>query len=383
MNSNDIFPSKLATGDYFCNRTKERQLLADNIRKSRHTVLVSPRRYGKSSLVHYVISELNLPCTAIDLFLAHNDRSITKRLISGIAEALSIIMPVEQKALKVIKQFFKGFHASMEWGTFNLELTHREGEIDAVDQVYNALKGLAQLADKQNQKIIIFIDEFQDIAVAESAKSIQGAIRHVAQETDSLMFIFSGSNRHFLLELFDDRSMPLYMLCDKIHLDRMQSTDYHPHIQKLAMQKWGQELSERVLLKALTLAELHPFYVNLLLNKLWQGSYPEDSDHVETVWQQCMEDEQRRIRAELEKLSRNQQEALKILAKYPTPEPTGRDFSHKSQLAASSLHQTFKALFEHDVVFRVTQSDPNINILKPNQVRVLDPLIAYYLKTYF
>ena len=120
----------------------------------------------------------------------------------------------------------------MQYSVFKIELAADQGEIDPVDQVYSSLSALAKLAKSVNQKAVIFIDEFQDIAETASSKPIQGAIRHIAQDTSELTFIFSGSNRHLLLELFDDKSMPLYMLCDKLHLERIRSDDYMPHIQK-------------------------------------------------------------------------------------------------------------------------------------------------------
>ena len=97
--SNDIFPSKLALGEQFCNRVDERQLLKSNIKKCRPTVLISPRRYGKSSLVHQVVSELNLPYASVDLFLAHNDLAITKRILQGVSEIVSNILPPREKLL--------------------------------------------------------------------------------------------------------------------------------------------------------------------------------------------------------------------------------------------------------------------------------------------
>ena len=379
--SNDIFPSKLALGDQFCNRVKERRELADKVSKVRHTVLVSPRRYGKSSLVYYVISELKLPFVSVDLFLAHDDKTVTKRILEGISASLSQILPASNQTIEKVKKIFSKFHASLNLGLFQIELMNENAEIDAVDQIYSALTALESMAVQEKKKMIIFIDEFQDIAVAQSARSIQGAIRHVAQASQQLMFIFSGSNRHLLETLFNDKSMPLYMLCDKIYLERMSSQDYQPHLQKLAIKKWKKELSEPVLQRIFSLTELHPFYVNLLCHKVWQDAYPTTSV-VEACWEACTQEEIRRIRAELEKLSRNQQTVMKALALEPTTAPSGLAFSIKAGIAISSLHQAIKALYDKDMVYEVKDQDPLVSFLQKGQVRVLDPLISYYLKKY-
>ena len=76
----DYFPTKLATGKAFCNRLNEINFISDNINKCRHTVIYSPRRYGKSSLVNKVVTDKKLPNATIDLFLAHDDKMINKRI---------------------------------------------------------------------------------------------------------------------------------------------------------------------------------------------------------------------------------------------------------------------------------------------------------------
>ena len=74
----DIFPSKLATGAQFCNRTQEINSLTNSITLGRHTVLISPRRYGKTSLANKVVEEGHLAFASIDLFLAHTDQTKVK-----------------------------------------------------------------------------------------------------------------------------------------------------------------------------------------------------------------------------------------------------------------------------------------------------------------
>ena len=105
----DYFPSKLALGKQFCNRVNEKALLHANIENGRHTVLIAPRRYGKSSLVFKVAEETNYPLASIDLFLAYDDKAITKRMLNGISQCLSQIMPLKQKVLDKLQSLFNHF----------------------------------------------------------------------------------------------------------------------------------------------------------------------------------------------------------------------------------------------------------------------------------
>lgn len=378
----DYFPSKLAQGLQFCNRLKEKNLLHENIKKSRHTVLIAPRRYGKSSLVFKVVAESDIPLASIDLFLAHDDKAVTKRILMGIGQGVSQIIPIEQKVLAKLQGIFNKFRVSLTAGGFSIDASVETAGFDPVDQVFSALKGLAELAKQQKKKIIIFIDEFQDISEANSSKSIQGAIRHVAQETSSIVFVFSGSNRRLLMELFDDKSKPLYMLCDMLHLDRMIANDYLPHIQKLAKKKWGKELSKMVFDKIVSLTELHPYYVNLLCHELWKLEQLPEIEHVFTCWQDCYSMHEDRLIADLEKLTTKQQDILKTLAIHPSIEPTGQSFVNASKTPASTINQTIRSLLNKDMVYKVKQFDDALPQLIQHQLRVLDPLLAYALKKY-
>lgn len=396
----DYFPSKLAKAPRFCNRTVERESLNNNIRLGRHTVVVSPRRYGKSSLVHQTVLDMGIPCAAIDLFLAHDSKAITKRILDGISNVISEFIPLSQKALQVAQSFFSHFKVNLETNGFGIQFSHETSGFDPVEQVYDALKSLTRLAESKKKRVLLFFDEFQDIASADNSRSIQGAIRNIAQDTSSLVFVFSGSNRHLLLELFDDKNKPLYMLCDKMNLNRMSSKDYKPYIQEAAKDVWGTTIEDVVLNKILTLAELHPFYVNLLCHELWKekspptGKKPQtfgdddtygkipDVDDVTQAWIACYETEERRLVSELENLTTNQQDILKAIAQNPIDEPNSQKFLMAAGLPLSSVRTGIKSLVEKDMLYRVQKEDANIPNLKKGQYRVLDPLLAYALRKY-
>lgn len=378
----DYFPAKLAQGAQFCNRAQEKAALQENINKSRHTVLIAPRRYGKSSLVLKVVAESAIPLASVDLFLAHDDNAVTKRILVGISQGVSQIMSVDQKILAKLQAIFSNFRVSLSAEGFSVEASIATTGFDPVDQIFSALKSFNELAKQQRQKVILFIDEFQDIREARSSKSIQGAIRHVAQETSNIVFIFSGSNRRLLTELFDDKSKPLYMLCDMLHLDRMSSIDYLPHLRRLAKQRWKEELSEMVFTKIMALTELHPYYVNLLCHELWKLDHLPTIDDVFACWQECYITHEERLIAELEKLTAKQQDILKALAMNPVVEPTGHNFVSASKTSASTINQTIRTLVNKDMVYKVKLFDAALPNLQLGQLRVLDPLLSYALKKY-
>jgi hypothetical protein len=379
----DYFPSKLATGRAFCNRIDELRQLKSNINKCRHTVIYSPRRYGKSSLVNRVVTDLHLPYATIDLFLAHDDKMITKRIMIGISSIISQILTPSEKILKKVQEHFRNFKVTLGAKGFYIENSFSSftaNSYDAVDQIHEALNILDSIAIEKSCKVIIFFDEFQDIINSESSKSIQGAVRNIAQSTNNIVFIFSGSYQHMLAELFDDKSKPLYMLCDKIYLERIFAIEYKKHINELALLRWKHTIDSITLEKILNLCEAHAFYVNMLCNILFgQNNIPSLID-VDNAWNLCQEIELRRIVSDIQSLSTNQQDILRLIATHNPIEPTGAHFSQIASKANSTIRQCTNVLLNKDFIYKVTANDPELPYIKIGQYRVLDPLISVTLR---
>ncbi len=233
------------------------------------------------------------------------------------------------------------------------------------------LKHYHKLAVKQKKQVVILLDEFQNIALTNNAKAIQGAIRSLAQATKHISFIFSGSSRKMLSHMFDDRNQPLYMLCKKLYLERIRKEHYVDYIQSAVKSKWKSKLDEMVIDRILTLTECHPFYVNLLCSDLWGKKDKPDLQAVDSIWFQCLREEYRRIEASLEPLSVNQLSVLRAIAcSNCLSEPTGFDFIQTVGLSVGSVQRALSYLFEHDYIYRC----------KEGIIGVIDPLIKMALR---
>src|SRR3990167_2891059 len=122
---------------------------------------------------------------------------------------------------------------------------------------------------------------------------------------ENICFIFSGSNRHILATMFDDRSSPLYMLCDRITIDRISEQDYTTYLSMVASKTWGKTLEEAVTGEIFKLTEKHPYYMNVLCDKLWV--YCEEHlptiKTVDAVWRYYVLQEESKIAKELSALN--------------------------------------------------------------------------------
>ena len=115
------FPPGIATGSAFLGREKEINQLENNIMQGYHTLLLAPRRYGKTSLARYIIQYLQLSWMEIDFFLAENELSIEHRFLKGIQSIITAEGEPERWLMTLI-QFFKSANKTWTVGIKGLQL---------------------------------------------------------------------------------------------------------------------------------------------------------------------------------------------------------------------------------------------------------------------
>jgi len=368
MNYEVYFPRGIAKGNSFCNRKDERARLLKNIKTGQHTLLMSPRRYGKTSLVFYVINEVELPFGDADLFVAVDVGKIEQAILAGIRKVIAAVGTPTDQALSILRDYFKNKNTQWTVGTQGVNVVLAPSpHADPATNILEALQALENLLQKKKKRAVLFLDEVQEIGEIPGGKGIEGAIRHVAQQTKYLSLIFSGSKRHLLAQMFYGKSRPLYKLCDRIVLDRIDQAEYIDHINKFAVKRWGKKLDEIVLDRIFQLTDLHPYYVNNLCLRLWEADLndlPEPSN-VTNCWQIMLKEELSEISRELSDLSVGQRKVLSIIANGQKSGLTSKEVLRILDLNSSSVIEAIRALSQKDYIEK----------LENNEYRIIDPLI--------
>lgn len=371
----DYFPLGLAEGKAFCNRVAEREKLKTNIDANRSSIIISPRRYGKSSLVLYALEKLNVPYKRVDLFVALDEATVAREIIHGVNALLNQVAKTPEKLIVAMKDILKNVSTKWTVGTdgVSVELSRKSNNDDAL-AIRDVLTILDRLLEQKKMKAVFFIDEFQEIWVVANAKGIEGAIRTVAEKSKHLIFIFSGSNRHVLANMFDDRSRPLYMLCDRITLDRIHAKDYVAFINKIAIEKWGSALPEAFYTALFATTELHPYYVNLLCGRLYtlKHTLPSTTD-IKDIWHHCLVEEKSKTAMELSKLSLVQKKLMVLIANGQTSNLASKETLSRLNTTSASVVKSLKTLIAKDYLFE----DP------ASGYHIVDPLIKSSIRTFF
>ena len=326
-----------------------------NTEKNKHTIVISPRRYGKSSLVLSSLEEMNLPFERVDLFVAVNVKTVEEQILKGVKNLLTRISSVPEQAVGFIKNYIKSLKSKWIVGTdgVNIELIPEKGS-DSASVIMESLQVLENVLNKKNKRAIFFIDEFQEIGVLAHASGIEGAIRHVAQESENLRFIFSGSNRHILASMFDDRSSPLYMLCDRITIDRIHEQNYIAYLNKIAKKTWKENLDSAAIDEIFKLTERHPYYMNVLCDKVWTyaGEELPTVKVINIVWEEYILQEESKIAKDLSSLNTSQKKILIAISQGVSKDLTSKDILRKFNLTSAAIVKSLKLLEEQDYLGR-------------------------------
>lgn len=365
----DYFPLSLAVGKAFCNRVEETKHILTNIKQSRPTIITSPRRYGKTSLAMNAILKQKLDFAKFDFLSAVDEEDIEKIILRGIGKLLGTIETGPKKLLNLATSFFAGLNIKISYDKIGLSVELGQRKNKPAHNILNIIERVEKLAEKINKKIILFFDEFQHLYEICEDQSIESVLRQIAQESKSLFFVFSGSNRHILEALFENRNRPFYKLCDKIVLPRISKADYTNLFQKAAQVTWKKKIDFDIIERIFLFTERHPYYINQLCSRLYRLNNIRFDD-VEKIWKTYATEERSQIAEELDLLSKNQRRLLIVLARNnEIKEPHGRDFQIISKMPSASITQSLTFLIKKDYVYKT----------KEGYFKLVDPLIKYIL----
>ena len=214
---------------YFCDRIEESARLVKSITNGNNMVIISPRRMGKTGLIQFCYEKPEIKnefyTFFIDILHTSSLREFTYLLGREIYETL---LPRSKKMTKLFLQTIKsisgkfGFDPMTNLPTFNIEL----GDIDRPEYTLDEIFRYLAAADRP---CIVAIDEFQQVAKYPE-KNIEALLRTHIQKIRNSNFIFAGSERHMMQEMFLSASRPFYHSADMLELKAIAPEIYIPFI---------------------------------------------------------------------------------------------------------------------------------------------------------
>jgi hypothetical protein len=262
---------KLVHDDDFTNRIPESKRLVSNFESSINTILISPRRWGKSSLVLKASKQLsrNTKDIIICMMDLHNIRSeeqfyklIATKVLQASASRIDTIL---ENAKSFLGRFIPNLSFSPDPGT-ELKLTM---DWDEVKKDPDDILDLAErIAIKLKKKLVLCIDEFQNISEFKDSLSFQRKLRSHWQLHQHVSYCLYGSKRHMLMEVFSSPSMPFYKFGDLIFLEKIKEGEWISFITE-RFKGTGKTISNTAAESVARLCDNHPYYVQQLSQQAW------------------------------------------------------------------------------------------------------------------
>ena len=268
---NPFIFGKVITGDQFLDREKEQERLQRNIRSHINTMLISPRRWGKSSLVRQVAERIQLEDSTIrfcfiDMFNIRKEEDFYAQLVTNVLKSGSDRW---EKWMDDAKHFLKGLIPRFNMGTdpmndFSVSLDWQEVKKNP-DDILNLAEVISV---KKKITIIICIDEFQNLGFFEQPLEFQKTLRAHWQLHKKAVYILLGSRRHMLIGMFNSPSMPFYRFGDLVMLEKIPA-EFWPSFISDAFARTGKKISADIAGKIPGLLDNHPYYIQYLSHEIW------------------------------------------------------------------------------------------------------------------
>lgn len=338
--------------EYFCDRVKETKQLCSEIANGNNVALIATRRMGKSGLIRHCFSQAewrnDYYTFFIDIYDTKNLDDFTVKLSKEIVDRLR---PYGIKALKGFLNYAHSLQAGISFtpsgdASFNVQVGDLHEGRNTLDEIFRYL-------EDAEKPCIIAIDEFQQIANYPET-NIEATLRTYIQNCHNAQFIFAGSQRHVMSQMFTSASRPFFQSVSIMHLDAIDELEYDKFARR-HFEKANMKLAEGVTQKVYELSKGVTWYTQKLFNTLFAYSVTGEECTKELVPQALeyiLTTQEYTFKETLFRLPEKQKLVLTALAREGNAKGiTSSAFLKKYHLpSASTVQSAVKGLLEKDFI---------------------------------
>lgn len=362
------------SGDNFTDRKKETERLLMNFQYGVNTVLISPRRWGKTSLVKKVCGlaqSENLKVVYIDIFSCRSDREFYDTFATAVIKQTSSKL---DEWIETAKLFLSRITPKISISpnpttdfSISLEMNPKSENIDDILQLPE------KIAQKKNCKIVICIDEFQQIAEFSDSKTFQKRLRTIWQLQKDVSYCLFGSKKHLMNELFEKKSYPFYKFGDAIYLQKIGTADWVEYICN-RFEKTGKHISEELAERICKIVDNHSSYVQQLSWLVWvHTDETATENNFKEAYQDLIDQNTPLFKKQTESLTTYQMNFLRAIVGGVESEFTKQEVLTEYQLGSSA---------NVSIVKRALEKKELIEIEK-RKISIPDPILKEWLRREF
>lgn len=338
--------------EYFCDRVEETKTVTGALHNERNVVLVSPRRIGKTGLIHHVfefihIKEPDVRCFYMDINATRNLTQFIQLLAKTV---LGKVDTFSQSMMRKVTDFFAAYKPTLSFDeitglpTFSITVSPDQKE-DSLRHVFEYLK-------QSGKRIYIAIDEFQQIAEYPESGA-EALLRSYIQFLPNVYFIFAGSKQHIMTDMFLSAKRPFYQSSQIVSLSVVDINEYQLFANRWMKNK-GLSFSNDTFAYLYNSVDGQTWYVQDILNRLYQNGREITINEINAVMTELVNEQEVAFCNYYDSLTDNQALLLSAIAcEKQTPSVLSHEFISKYSLpAASSVSLALKTLLQREFVYK-------------------------------
>lgn len=253
----------------FVNRKEERKRLAQNLKGGLNTMLISARRWGKSSLVQQVATDNQTKKTCfcfIDLYQIKNEEEFYNVLSKEVIKLTSTKM---EEWITIAKSFLTNLSPKFSFGTDPLNDFDVTLDYNKLNKNYKDILDLPnKIAAEKNYRIVICVDEFQNLSRFDNPLLFQQRLRASWQHHKHVSYCLYGSKQHMMIDIFQNKSMPFYKFGDIMFLEKITTPHWVRFICK-QFESTKKKISPALAKKIVETVKNQSYYVQQLSHLVW------------------------------------------------------------------------------------------------------------------
>ena len=282
MSTSPFRYGKVVEGSSFVNRTKEKKMIKDNLLSGINTMLISPRRLGKSSLVKTAMGELqkehkNMKVCYIDAFTILTEENFYQTFALETVKAMGNTW---ESWISTAKKYLKAFSPRISIGSNPMSDFSIGFQLSYIKENELELLNLPEkMAQSKKIKLIVCIDEFQNLAKLSDYEALEKKMRSVWQHQQNVSYCLYGSKRHMMIEIFNSSSKPFYRFGQIMYLSKIAKKEWIDFILH-SFEKTGKKISVDLASKLVDDVQLHSWYVQQYAHFVWNLTVDEVTEEI-------------------------------------------------------------------------------------------------------
>lgn len=366
---------KIATEKNFTDREQETAYLVSHFTSLINTIIISPRRWGKSSLVNKAAKlameqDSKLRICHIDLFNVRNEEHFYSLLAQKVIAATSSKW---EEAIGNAKKFFSRLVPKISIGTDPTNEVSIDFDWEEVRHNPDEILDLAEkIAKEKGLKIVICVDEFQNIAEFDDPEYFQKKLRSHWQLHQNVAYCLYGSKRHMMLEVFTDSSKPFYKFGNLIFLNKIE-TEYLVEFFSNRFADTGKSITSAAGQLIATLVDNHPYYAQQLAQLSWLRTKDECTEEIVREAHTALVEQLSLLFVTITETLTNQQLCYLKALIAEEKSITSTEVMHRYNISSpTSVARSKVALVKNDILDN-----------QAGKMSFQDPIYAYWLKTQY